>query len=139
MSKVAKVAFTGYEESIRKALDLIGAAEALPRDGLIIIKPNLTNSSPPPVTTSVQAVEAVYKYCRARTKAEIIIGEGAGSGRTCDVYATLGYTDFAKRAGVSYTTLHRIERGEHHLTLNKLETILDELKLKLRDIFPEEF
>ena len=97
MSKVAKVPFTDYETSIRKALDLIGAAQALPQDGLIIIKPNLTNSSPPPVTTSVEAAEAVYKYCRDHTKAQIAIGEGAGSGRTCDVYGALGYTDLARR------------------------------------------
>ena len=97
MSKVAKVPFTDYETSIRKALDLIGAAKALPTDGLIIIKPNLTNSAPPPVTTSVQAVEAVYKCCRDHTKAQIAIGEGAGSGNTCDVYAALGYTDLARR------------------------------------------
>ena len=101
MSKVAKVQFTDYPSSIARALDLIGAAEALPRDGLIIIKPNLVNSSPPPVTTSVEAAEAVYRYCRARSKAEIVIGEGAGSGRTCDVYAALGYVDMAHR--------HRIE------------------------------
>jgi uncharacterized protein (DUF362 family) len=97
MSKVAKVAFTDYEKSIARALDLVGAAQALPQNGLIIIKPNLTNSSPPPVTTSVKAAEAVYKYCRDRTKAQIAIGEGAGSGRTCDVYAALGYTDLARR------------------------------------------
>jgi len=35
--------------------------------------------------------------------------------------------------------LHRIERGEHHITLNKLETILGKLKIKLSDIFPDEF
>ena len=97
MSRVAKVPFTGYEASIRRALDLIDAAKALPQEGLIIIKPNLTNSSPPPVTTSVEAAEAVYKYCRDHTKARIAIGEGAGSGRTCDVYAALGYTDLARR------------------------------------------
>jgi transcriptional regulator with XRE-family HTH domain len=51
----------------------------------------------------------------------------------------LSYADFSKKTGVSYTTLHRIERGEHHLTLNKLETILDKLKIRLKDIFPEEF
>jgi uncharacterized protein (DUF362 family) len=100
MSKVAKVPFADYETSIRKALDLIGAAQALPQDGLIIIKPNLTNSSPPPVTTSVEATEAVYQYCRDHTKAKIAIGEGAGSGRTCDVYAALGYTDLARRHGI---------------------------------------
>jgi len=100
MSQVAKVPFTSYEHSIPKALDLINAGRRLPRDGLIILKPNLTNSSPPPVTTSVQAVEAVYRYCRAHTGAEIIIGEGAGSGRTCEVFAALGYTGFAQREGL---------------------------------------
>jgi transcriptional regulator with XRE-family HTH domain len=51
----------------------------------------------------------------------------------------LSYADFSKRVGVSYTTLHRVERGEHHLTLNKLEIILNRLKLKLKDVFPNEF
>jgi uncharacterized protein (DUF362 family) len=100
MSQVAKVRFTRYEHSIPQALDLIGAAERLPRDGLIILKPNLTNSAPPPVTTNIQAIEAVYRYCRAHTSAEIVIGEGAGSGRTHEVYAALGYTDFAQREGL---------------------------------------
>jgi transcriptional regulator with XRE-family HTH domain len=52
---------------------------------------------------------------------------------------TLSYAAFSKRVGISYTTLHRIERGEHHLTLNKLETVLNRLKIRLKDIFPEEF
>jgi len=52
---------------------------------------------------------------------------------------SLSYADFSKKVGVSYTTLHRIERGEHHITLNKLETILNRLKIKLKDVFPEEY
>jgi len=51
----------------------------------------------------------------------------------------LSYAEFSKRVGVSYTTLHRVERGEHHLTLNKLETILNRLKARLKDVFPDEF
>lgn len=97
MSQVAQVRFTDYESSIPQALDLIGAATRLPQDGLIILKPNLTNSSPPPVTTSVRAVETVYRYCRVHTQTEIVIGEGAGSGRTPEVFAALGYTAFAQR------------------------------------------
>ena len=62
MSTVSKVRFTNYEESICKALDLIDTRNKLPQSGLIIIKPNLTNSSPPPVTTPVGAAEAVVKY-----------------------------------------------------------------------------
>ena len=46
MSKVARVAFDEYESSMARALDLIGAADRLPAEGPIIIKPNLTNSSP---------------------------------------------------------------------------------------------
>jgi transcriptional regulator with XRE-family HTH domain len=52
---------------------------------------------------------------------------------------SLSYADFSKKVGVSYTTLHRIERGEQHITLDKLSTIMDRLKLKLSDVFPEEY
>ena len=100
MSKVAKVNFADYRTSITRSLDLIGAGARLTKQGLIIIKPNLTNSSPPPVTTSVEAAEAVCIYCRAHTKAEIAIGEGCGTGRTPEVFAALGYTDMAKKYGL---------------------------------------
>jgi transcriptional regulator with XRE-family HTH domain len=51
----------------------------------------------------------------------------------------LSYFQFSKTTGISHTTLHRLEKGEHHLTLNKLETVMDKLKIKLADIFPDEF
>jgi transcriptional regulator with XRE-family HTH domain len=51
----------------------------------------------------------------------------------------LSYAEFSKKIGLSHTTIHRIERGEHHLTLNKLETVLNKLKVRLKDIFPDEF
>ncbi len=51
MSQVAQVPFTSYEQSLAKALDLIGAGVRLPWKGLMIPKPNLTNSAPPLVTT----------------------------------------------------------------------------------------
>jgi uncharacterized protein (DUF362 family) len=100
MSAVAQVPFAGFESSVTAALDLIGAADRLPRKGLIIIKPNLTNASPPPVTTPVAAVEAVYAYCRARSEAETVIGEGCGSGVTRDTFEANGYSDLARRRGI---------------------------------------
>ncbi|MBN2181759.1 MAG: DUF362 domain-containing protein [Sedimentisphaerales bacterium] len=109
MAQVAKVKFIDYQTSIAKALDLIGAGENLPQDGLIIIKPNLTNSSPPPVTTSVAAAEAVYKYCKTSTKAKIAIGDGCGSGKTADVFKTLGYTKFAERCGIELLDFNEAE------------------------------
>jgi len=112
MSRVAKVKFIDYGTSITRALDLIDAPTRLPQQGLIIIKPNLTNSSPPPVTTSVAAAEATYNYCKAHTKAEIVIAEGCGTGRTPDVFDTLGYTDLANKYGLQLIDLNEAETIE---------------------------
>ncbi len=109
MSQVAKVRFTDYHNSISKALELLEAGSRLPQQGLIIIKPNLTNSSPPPVTTSVAAAEAVYLYCRSHTKAEIAIGEGTGSGKTADVFKALGYAALAKKYGIRLLDFNEAE------------------------------
>ena len=109
MSKVVKVNFVDYRTSITRALDLAGAGARLPKQGLIIIKPNLTNSSPPPVTTSVEATEAVFNYCKAHTKTKIAIGEGCGSGITSDVFAALGYTDLAKKYGLELIDFNEAE------------------------------
>lgn len=51
----------------------------------------------------------------------------------------MSFVQFSKKTGLSHMTLYRIERGEHHLTLNKLELVIGKLKIKLRDIFPDEF
>jgi transcriptional regulator with XRE-family HTH domain len=51
----------------------------------------------------------------------------------------LSYAEFAKKAGISHQTLFRIEHGEHHLTLDKLETVLVKLKIRLKNIFPNEY
>jgi len=100
MSEVAKVRFTGYESSVFRALDLIGAAGNLPRDGLIIIKPNLICAKLPPITTNVAAAEAVYKYCSLHSGAEVVIGEGSGYGVTQKSYQFCGYSDLARQYGV---------------------------------------
>ena len=100
MSLVAKVAFTTYNGSISKALDLVSAADRLPQEGLIIIKPNLTNARRPPITTDVRAVEAVYLYCRDHCGAEIAIGEGCGDGETQDTFKANGYTELAEKHAI---------------------------------------
>ena len=51
----------------------------------------------------------------------------------------LSYAKCSKQVGLSHTTLHRLERGEHHLTLNKLETVIDKLRVRLKDVFPDEY
>jgi uncharacterized protein (DUF362 family) len=109
MSKVAKVKFIDYQASVTKALDLIGAAGSLPDKGLVIIKPNLTNSDGPPVTTNVAAAEAVYKYCKTHCKAEIAIGEGCGNGTTEESYQANGYRKLSKKYGIKLIDFNQEE------------------------------
>ena len=101
MSVVGCVHFTDYPESVPRVLDLIGADLLLPSDRLIVIKPNLTNSSSPPVTTHVQMVEAVLQYCRDhRPAARVVVGEGSGGCETHKAYSSNGYDKLAERYGV---------------------------------------
>ncbi|TFG64755.1 MAG: DUF362 domain-containing protein, partial [Spirochaetales bacterium] len=57
MVSVAEIPFTFYKDTVQKALDEIGAESVIPQEGLIILKPNLVNTSPPPVTTPADFTE----------------------------------------------------------------------------------
>ena len=100
MPDVAQIRISNYRDSVAAALDAIAADRVLPADRLILIKPNLTNSAPPPVTTPVGIVEAVYHYIREHCDAEIAVAEGCGSGTTRDVFDALGYSELAGRLGI---------------------------------------
>ena len=106
---VSKVRFSDYDESVPRALELIGAAKVLPQSGLVVLKPNLVNESPPPVTTDVRMVEAVLNYCRSHSKAEIVIGEGSGSGTTAQCYRANGYDELARKYDVKLIDLNEAE------------------------------
>ncbi len=47
----------------------------------------------------------------------------------------LTFAQFAKKMGISASTLHRIEIGEQNVTLDTLEHIIDRLKVPLSEIF----
>ncbi len=48
----------------------------------------------------------------------------------------LTYAQFAKKTGISDSTLHRLELGEQNVTLKTLEHLTERLKCSVRDIFP---
>jgi len=45
------------------------------------------------------------------------------------------YAVFAKRLGISPSTLFRLENAKTRVTLGKLEDILGRLKMEMRDVF----
>lgn len=102
------VDFESYDISITEALDQLGAKKALAQQSAILIKPNLVNDSPHPVTTDAACCEAIIKYMRICSQAEIVIAEGAGSpsAETDDVFRRLGYSELRKRYGVKLVDLN---------------------------------
>ena len=77
----AIVDFYSYQESIAAALDAINAGETLSRQTAILLKPNLINASPHPVTTPADCCEAVIEYIRSCSDASIVIEGETGTGK----------------------------------------------------------
>lgn len=45
--------------------------------------------------------------------------------------------DFGREAGLSSSTLQRLELGEQNVTVDTLENVLHKLKASVRDVFPD--
>ncbi len=106
--EMATVEFRSYHESVTAALDQINAGTVLAKQSAILIKPNLINDSPHPVTTPVACCEAVIKYIRSYSTAGIVVGEGCGDAvlDTDDIFTSLGYKDLAIRHDVGLVDLN---------------------------------
>ncbi len=116
MNDIVEIEFVSYGESVPEALDAIGAAAALKEQTAVLIKPNLINASPFPITTAAECVEAVIRYVRSCSKAAIVIGEGCGDSNleTSEVFDRLGYRQLAGRQAVELIDLN-------HAPLRKLQ------------------
>ena len=109
MRDLAEIEFHSYNQSVSEALDAAGAGEILSEQTAVLIKPNLVNASPFPITTAPACVEAVIEYVRAHSRAEIVIGEGCGDAHmeTDEVFERLGYGELARRQDVELIDLNR--------------------------------
>ena len=125
MTNLTEIEFTSYRQSVPQALDAVGAADALKEQTAVLIKPNLINASPFPITTAPECVEAVIEYVRSCSRAAIVVGEGCGDPdlETDELFDRLGYRELAARQGVELVDLN-------HAPLKKL-------KNKGCPVFPE--
>ncbi|MCJ7772651.1 MAG: DUF362 domain-containing protein [Desulfobacterales bacterium] len=105
---LAKIEFESYSESVEKALDSINAKDILAEQSSILIKPNLVNATPHPVTTSAECCEATVKYIRSCSEAQIVIAEGCGDAslETGEIFERLGYNKIATHYGISLIDLN---------------------------------
>ena len=105
------VPFTTYEKSITEALEGLHAPELLQQQEKILIKPNLVNASPPPVTTPVECCAALVALLQNCTSASITIAEGSGAANleTGEIFEALGYTKLARETGTALLDLNHTE------------------------------
>lgn len=107
-SEIASIPITSpdeYSSAVTSALDEVNAVDALTGFSRIIVKPNMVNSSPPPVTTDVRFVIAVVSYLKDRFEAEIVVAEGSGEGSTLGNFKLNGYDQTTKDLGVELVDL----------------------------------
>jgi len=106
--QIAVVDFQTYEKSVAAALDYIKARDRLAKESSILLKPNLVNASPPPVTTSAACCEAIVTYIRSFSTADIVIAEGTGDAtrETYDLFDVHGYTKLAARYEIKLIDLN---------------------------------
>ncbi|MFP4070422.1 MAG: DUF362 domain-containing protein [Desulfovibrionales bacterium] len=104
----AAVPFTTFDQSVRAALDRIRAQEVLALEERILIKPNLVNDSPPPVTTPVSCCDALVRYIHSCSSASIVIAEGCGDvcRETEEIFRIHGYDLLAREHGLELIDLN---------------------------------
>lgn len=101
-----------WRRDLYSLLEATLLVEELPGQGRILIKPNLVEPLPPPITTPVELIAALVEYLQEKVpRAEIIIGEGCGSKDydTNRSFAELGYLDLSRRYGVELLDLNQAE------------------------------
>lgn len=105
---VACKTFSDYESTVCLCMTEAGAADLLNDGRPVMLKPNLINASPHPVTTPAALCEAVIAFIRKHTQVPITIAEGCGDAdlETPDVFTRLGYGALAKRLDVDLLDLN---------------------------------
>lgn len=93
---------------VTSLLDAAGLDKKIVDQPVILIKPNLVEALPPPITTPVSLVKNIILYLRKHSQAEILIGEGTASATydTHHAFEALGYSKLGKDLGVSLIDLN---------------------------------
>lgn len=107
-AQTVRIPFTDYPTSVRQALEALDAGKVLSGQSRVLLKPNLVNATPFPVTTPPELCAALVDVLRELGVTDVIIAEGTGAAgmETEEVFAALGYTRMAREKGVPLLDLN---------------------------------
>lgn len=100
---------TAWADDVGRLCSAAGLARRLRGVKQLLIKPNLVEALPPPITTPVGLVAALVEWLRAeRPRLKIIIGEGTGATtyETDHCFRELGYAELAARQKLELVDLN---------------------------------
>ncbi len=102
--------FVDYQTSVGACMAAAGAVELFADGRPVMLKPNLVNASPHPVTTPPAFCAAVIHFIRRHTGAPIVIAEGCGDMalETPQVFAATGYTNLARDFDIGLIDLNTV-------------------------------
>ena len=105
---VVTMDFQSFDISVRDMMDRLGAREVLADQKRILLKPNLINDDPHPVTTHPDMCRSVIEYIRSFSDACITIAEGCGDRHltTFEIFRNLGYDRLAGKYGIELSDLN---------------------------------
>ncbi len=109
MTDFASVPFESYDISVPQALDAVQAGPLLARQQVILVKPNMVNCSPFPVTSHPECCRAVLAYVRRHApSARLILADGCGdpSFSTMELFDRLGFRRVAEESGAELMDLN---------------------------------
>lgn len=106
--KNVEVKYSSYQTSIKQALYTIKARNVLSKQSRVLVKPNLVNATPHPVTTPVECCAAIIDYIRSCSDADIVVAEGSGdkSMETSEIFEALGYNQLIKEYDIQLVDLN---------------------------------
>jgi uncharacterized protein (DUF362 family) len=111
MPRVAIVKGTNPQDMTVKALEMVNADKALPKEKPILIKPNYINARHPStgITTDGRVIEGVVKFLKQHKAEGIIIGEGSGLADTFEAFQVAGVDAVAERWNIKLVDLNEDE------------------------------
>lgn len=106
--------FKSWSETVPLLLDSANFAEKFQNSGKnqVLLKPNLVNSDPPPITTPVELIQTIIDFIRKNfPSVEIAVGDGCGMKdyETDYVFDELGYTEMASKMNIKLVDLNYAE------------------------------
>lgn len=136
--KLYATVIKSLQTSVTALLDAAELPDLIPKGQAVLIKPNLVEALPPPITTPVQVSALLVDYLQTRIPdTSILIGEGTGSLQydTHYPFQLLGYSDLAREKNIplldlNHEKLTKKENGAcSRWPIMHLPSILDEVFL----------